>query len=54
MNGKDLMELLDRNDHMGYVVMRNLSGILSTRLTYTTLVLRREIRKVAKRLVTAS
>ena len=54
LNGKDLMELLEKNDHMGYVVMRNLSGILSTRLTYTTLVLRREIRKVAKRLVTAS
>jgi len=48
------MELLEKNDHMGYVVMKNLSGILSTRLTYTTLVLRREIRKVAKRLVTAS
>ncbi|MDM7998750.1 MAG: cyclic nucleotide-binding domain-containing protein [Dehalococcoidia bacterium] len=52
LNGRELMDLLDKNYHMGYVVMKNLSGILSTRLTYTTLVLRREIRKVAKRLVT--
>ena len=29
LNGKDLIELLDKNDHMGYVVMKNLSGILS-------------------------
>ena len=54
LDGKALMELLDKNDHMGYVVMKNLSGILSTRLTYTTLVLRREIRKLAKKPVTAS
>jgi CRP/FNR family transcriptional regulator len=54
LDGKALMELLDKNDHMGYVVMKNLSGILSTRLTYTTLVLRREIRKLAKKPVAAS
>jgi len=54
LDGKALMDLLESNEHMGYVVMRNLSGILSTRLTYTTLVLRREIRKVASKLVTAS
>ena len=54
VDGKTLMGLLDKNDHMGYVVMKNLSGILSTRLTYTTLVLRREIRKLARKLVTAS
>ncbi|MBN2098608.1 MAG: cyclic nucleotide-binding domain-containing protein [Dehalococcoidia bacterium] len=54
VDGKALMELLEKNKHMGYVVMKNLSGILSTRLTYTTLVLRREIRKVASKLVTAS
>jgi CRP/FNR family cyclic AMP-dependent transcriptional regulator len=54
LDGKALMDLLDKNDHMGYVVMKNLSGILSTRLTYTTLVLRREIRKLARKPVTAS
>ena len=54
LDGKALMDLLDKNDHMGYVVMKNLSGILSMRLTYTTLVLRREIRKVARKPVTAS
>ena len=54
LDAKALMDMLDKNDHMGYVVMKNLSGILSTRLTYTTLVLRREIRKVAGKLVTAA
>jgi len=48
------MDLLDKNDHMGYVVMKNLSGILSSRLAYTTLILRREIRKLAKKPVAAS
>ena len=54
VDGKALMGLLDKNDHMGYVVMKNLSGILSTRLTYTTLVLRREIRKLARKPVTVA
>jgi CRP/FNR family transcriptional regulator len=54
LDGKALMELLDKNDHMGYVVMKNLSGILSSRLAYTTLILRREIRKLAKKPVAAS
>jgi len=54
LDGKALMDLLDKNDHMGYVVMKNLSGILSSRLAYTTLILRREIRKLAKKPVTAS
>jgi hypothetical protein len=53
LNGKDLIELMDKNDHLGYMVMRNLSGILSNRLSYTTLVLRREIRKLVKRPVAA-
>jgi hypothetical protein len=54
LNGKDLIGLLDKNEHMGYVAMKNLSGILSTRLTYTTLVLRREVRKLARKPVTVS
>jgi CRP/FNR family transcriptional regulator, cyclic AMP receptor protein len=54
LNGKDLTELLDKNDHMGYMVMKNLSGILSTRLTHTSLVLRREIRKLSKKPVGVS
>lgn len=54
LNGKDLMELMEKNDHMGYMVMKNLSGILSNRLTYTTLVLRREIRKLARKPVGVS
>ena len=45
INGQELMTLLDKNDHIGYVVMKNLSGIISTRLAYTTIMLRREINK---------
>jgi CRP-like cAMP-binding protein len=41
INSQDLLKLLDQNSHMGYVVMRNLSGIISERLNYTTTVLRR-------------
>ena len=54
LNGKDLIELMEKNDHMGYMVMKNLSGILSNRLTYTTLGLRREIRKLVKKPVGVS
>ena len=54
LNGKDLIELMDKNDHLGYMVMKNLSGILSNRLSYTTLVLRREIRKLTKKPVGVS
>lgn len=42
------------SDRAGRLTAVDLSGILSTRLTHTKLVLRREIRKVASRLVTAS
>ena len=45
INGQELMSLLDKNDHIGYVVMKNLSGIISTRLAYTTIMLRREVNK---------
>ncbi len=54
VDGKALMALIERNEHMGYMVMRNLSGILSTRLVSTTVVLRREIRKLVKKPVTAA
>ncbi len=54
LDGKALMVLLEKNDHMGHVVMKNLSGILSSRLANTTVVLRREIRKLARKPVTAA
>lgn len=53
LNGKDLRELLDKSEHMGYVVMKNLSAILSTRLSHTTMALRREIRKLTLKPVAA-
>ena len=53
VDGKGLMALLEKNQHMGFVVMRNLSAILSTRLSHTTLVLRREIRKLTRKPVPA-
>ena len=53
LNGRDLIELMDKDHHMGYVVMKNLSGILSTRLSHTTLVLRREVRKLTKKPIAA-
>lgn len=46
LNGRRLTELLEKNEHMGYVVMKNLSAILSARLSHTTLALRREIRRL--------
>ena len=53
LNGQELRELLDKSEHMGYVVMKNLSAILSTRLSHTTIALRREIRKLAAKPVAA-
>jgi CRP/FNR family transcriptional regulator len=42
--GKSLLEILEKNNHIGYVLMRNLSALLSLRLNYTTIALRRECR----------
>lgn len=54
INGRELIELLDRNYHMGYVIMKNLSGIISTRLAYTTVILRREIQRSSPRVISRS
>jgi len=43
MNGKELMNILERNDHMGYVVMGNLSKVVSSRLAATMAALRNQI-----------
>ena len=51
VDGKALLTLLDKDEHMGYVVMKNLSGILSKRLSHTTMALRREIRKLTRKAV---
>ena len=49
MIGTDLVDLCKKHDHMGYMLMKNLSGIINTRLEYTTLVLRNRLQKSGKR-----
>lgn len=49
INGADLMELLQKNSSIGYVVMKNLSQVISSRLASTTMALRREIQMLLKR-----
>jgi len=48
INGAELIRLFDQNNHMGYLVMKNLSGIISSRLDHTNIVLRHEIQKLRK------
>lgn len=48
INGKELMEFLERDRNTGYVVMKNLSALISSRLASTTIALRREIQKLIK------
>lgn len=43
INGKQLMDVLEKNSHMGYVVMRNLSKVVSSRLAATMAALRNQI-----------
>ncbi len=49
INGKELMEFLDRNRGAGYVVMKNLCALISSRLAATTIALRHEIQKLIKK-----
>jgi len=49
IEGNELIRLLEANNHMGYVVMRNLSCIISLRLDYVVLVLRNEVRNLRKK-----
>jgi CRP/FNR family transcriptional regulator, cyclic AMP receptor protein len=46
INGKTLLQLLDKNTHMGYILMKNLCDIINMRLAYTTVAFRHEIRKI--------
>jgi CRP/FNR family transcriptional regulator, cyclic AMP receptor protein len=45
INVKTLLQILEINNHIGYIVMKNLSEIISMRLAYTTVAFRHEIRK---------
>ncbi len=49
INGKELMELLEKDRGIGYVVMKNLSALISSRLASTTIALRHEIQKLIKK-----
>ncbi len=46
INGKALMELLEKETRIGYVLMKNLSALISSRLASTTIALRHEIQKL--------
>ena len=46
INGKALLQLFEKNPHMGYIVMKNLCDTISMRLAYTTVAFRHEIRKI--------
>jgi len=49
INGKELMEFLEKDKRIGYVVMKNLSAIISSRVASTTIALRHEIQKLIKK-----
>jgi CRP/FNR family transcriptional regulator, cyclic AMP receptor protein len=49
LRGKELLALLEDDNRIGYQVMRNLAGIISSRLAYTTVVFRREIQRLNKK-----
>jgi CRP-like cAMP-binding protein len=49
INGKELTEFLEKDKHIGYVVMKNLSALISSRLASTTIALRHEIQKLVKK-----
>lgn len=49
INGKELMESFEKDRRIGYVVMKNLSALISSRLASTTIALRHEIQKLIKK-----
>jgi CRP-like cAMP-binding protein len=49
INGKELLEFLEKDKRIGYVVMKNLSALISSRLASTTIALRHEIQKLIKK-----
>jgi CRP-like cAMP-binding protein len=48
VKGSELMKLFEKETHMGFLAMKNLSIILCTRLTYTSVSLRHTIRQILK------
>lgn len=49
IDGKELIGFLEKNRNAGYLVMKNLSGLISSRLASTTIALRHEIQKAIKK-----
>lgn len=47
INGKELMDILKKNNHIGYVVMQNLSKVVSSRLAATMIALRHHIQRAS-------
>lgn len=49
VNGMGLNKLMEENEHIGHIIMKNLAGILSKRLAYVTVVLAREVQKLREK-----
>lgn len=49
INGKELIDILEKERGIGYVVMKNLSAVISSRLACTAIALRHEIQKLIKK-----
>ena len=49
INGNKLLEFLEKDRRIGYVVMKNLSALISSRLASTTIALRHEIQKLIRK-----
>jgi len=49
INGKRLLDLFEEEKEMGYIVLKNLSAVISSRLAATTIALRHEIQKLVKK-----
>jgi len=47
INGKELMDIFEKNNHIGCVVMRNLSKVISSRLAATMVALRHQIQRAS-------
>lgn len=50
INGADLRRLCDENHHMGYLIMKNLSCIISSRLENTIVALRHKLQQQGKKI----
>ena len=48
LTGKDLWALLDKDSHIGCVVIKNLSALIGSRFTATSAALRHELQKILK------